>query len=229
MAVLKHAQRILDEVISSQHIIKVKLPTTHSAYESMEELPNMFNPVPPPQTGGLSQLKAGIAQSLRVNNPYRYSKTDEFGFLDTPNTTYGCARGPEIGGNRVEGAGVLYDKTYGLVCINSSLKKVPMARIYYLQQTHMHRMSSMRRANGTGGPYQILFEEDGGFKDPLDGFNRSNSCGNWVMKGFKTAQDAVSFCEKYGYGFEVEVPRHRYFTRKSYADNFKYKPAKEED
>lgn len=229
MAVSKYAQKIIDDVISSQHIRKLKLPTTNELYENIQELPNMYSPSTPPLSGNEFQLKAGMAQMLRVNNPYRYTKTDEFGFADTKQTPWGCVRGPEIGGNRAENSGALYANNFELACIDPSKKDVPIARIYYVQHTHMHRMSSMRRSNGTGGPYNILFEEDGGSKHPLDGFNMSQKCGNWVVKGFKSPEDAVAFCERYGFGFEVEVPRHRYFTRKSYADNFKYKPAKDDD
>jgi hypothetical protein len=223
MAVLKHAQKIIDEVLQATRVRPVKLPETSEYFAAQAELPNSFEPAPPPSTGIEFQLKTGMAQTFRVNNPYRYSKTDEFGFLDNPSTPWGTVKAQEIGGNRVANGGNYYDQMYTNVAIGPNEKKLPNARIYYVQQTHMHRMASMRRYGASGGNYQILFEEDGGYKHPLDGFNRSQNCGFWVVKGFKSAEDAVAFCERHGFGFEVEVPHFRNWVRKSYSDNFKYK------
>ena len=223
MAVLKHAQKIIDDVLKATHTVQIKLPESHIWYKAHEETPNAFKEAEVPSSGIPYHLKAGMAQTFRVNNPYRYTRTDEFGFLDNPKTPWGTVKASEIGGNRVAHGGNIYDQSYAPNSISPFEKKPPVARIYYIQQTHMHRMASMRRANGTGGAYQILFEEDGGYKHPVDGFNQSQKCGNWVVKGFRSAESAVAYCERHGYGFEVEVPRHRYWVRKSYADNFKYK------
>ena len=229
MAVVKHAERIIEKVIANQRIKPWRLPETDIMYKAQSEMPNAFAATEAPSEGNLSHLKVGIAQHYRVNNPYRYTATDENGYSTYKTVPWGCYKQSEIGGNKTLNAGAQYDITFGDITFPGTSYKLPTARIYYVMHTHMHRVSSMRRANGTGGPFQILFEEDGGFKHPLDGFNRTFVAPNWVRKGFKTAEHAVAFCENMGYGYEVEVPRHRYVTRKSYADNFKYRPAKIDD
>ena len=230
MAVIKHAQRIIETIITNQRIKPIKVPETDEIYKYQAEAPKMYEPLPAPETGNLSHLKTGIAQHYRVNNPYRYTELDEYGESVYVAKPWGAYKGPEIGGNKTSNAGAMYDTNFSNIAyIPNTKKKMPTARIYYFQQTHMHRVGTQLTGNTTGGPYQILFEEDGGFKHPLDGFNRSNSYHGWVAKGFKTVEQAVLLCQHLGYAYEVELPRHRYVTRKAYADNFKYKPAKVEE
>ena len=47
---------------------------------------------------------------------------------------------------------------------------------------------------------------------------------------FEDLEDAVDFCHILGVAYEVSYPHFRYFVKKSYADNFKWKgPPKEEE
>ena len=34
---------------------------------------------------------------------------------------------------------------------------------------------------------------------------------------------AVDFCESMGFGYDIEYPNNRWFKKKNYIDNFKYK------
>ena len=34
---------------------------------------------------------------------------------------------------------------------------------------------------------------------------------------------AVKYCEAMGWGYDVLYPNHKWFTKKNYADNFKFK------
>ena len=226
---IKHAQRVIEDVIKSQRIKPFKLPENHEFYQAQLESIGMFDEVETANKGNLSHLKTGMAQHYRVNNPYRYISADEYGNSNYKSLPWGCYKEAEIGGNKSANAGALYDFMKNENYVNMENSKKLTARIYYVQHSHMHRMSSMRQANGTGGPYQILFEEDGGFKNPLDGFNRTFTPSQWVLKGFKTVNQAVALCQSFGCAYEVELPRHRYVTRKSYADNFKYRPLKSDD
>ena len=49
----------------------------------------------------------------------------------------------------------------------------------------------------------------------------------------QTMASAIQFCKDQGYGYDILLPRFKYHTRKSYAENFKYKgdpvEAEEED
>jgi ETC complex I subunit conserved region len=229
MAVVKQAQRIIDKVISSQHMNRLKLPESHPLYSVNTEIPGIFNEVESLDNANLSQLKTGIAQHYRVNNPYKYTEVDEYGRPTYKPSPWGCYKGAEVGGNKSWEQGSLYNSFYGTVSCRTDDFKKPTARIYYVQNTHMQRVCSSRRGTGTGGPIQILFEEDGGFKNPLDGFNRSSLPPQWVLKGFKTVAHAVSLCQNMGYAYEVEVPRLRYVVKKSYSDNFKYRLPKTKD
>lgn len=229
MAVVKHAQRVIDTIIQSQRIVASKVPETHPLYKLQEEAPKMYDALEVPSEGNLSHLKTGMAQHYRVNNPYKYTMSDEYMNNTSKPVPWGCYKGAEVGGNKSQDAGGMYDLVFGDITTPKTRMRMPTAKIYYVQHSHMHRMSSMRRANGTGGPYQILFEEDGGFKHQLDGFNRTFTPPVWIRKGFKTPENAVSFCQSMGYAYEVEIPRHRYVTRKSYVDNFKYRPLKTDD
>jgi hypothetical protein len=229
MAVIKHAQKVVDTVISAQVMKPLKFPEDHYLTPMFKEAPRIFDQVPPPSEGNLSQLKTGLAQHLRVNNPYRFTETDEYGNLTFKGTKWGCYKGFEVGGNRKANMGALWAHYFHDLSADANGKKKPTARIYYVMHTHMHRMASMRKKNCTGGPFQIMFEEDGGFKNPLDGYNMSRSPGYWVGKGFGSIEDAVNYCERFGIAYEVEVPRFRHLTRKSYAENFKYKPLKSDD
>lgn len=38
-----------------------------------------------------------------------------------------------------------------------------------------------------------------------------------------TLSAAVKFCETMGWGYDVSYPHHRWYTKKSYADNFVWK------
>ena len=44
-----------------------------------------------------------------------------------------------------------------------------------------------------------------------------------------TLSSAVSICEQMGWGYDVLLPRHRWHTKKNYADNFAWKGFPKED
>jgi hypothetical protein len=191
MAVTKHAQQVVSKVVSGQHIRAVRLPEHHHFYEALSEMPNITNEVAPPTTGNLSQLLTGMAQHFRVNNPYRYTETDEYGESTYKPQPWACYKDSEVGGNKTAEAGALFAHYFLDRSVNGAEKRRPVARIYYSMHTHMHRVSSMRRRVGNGGVVNILFEEDGGYKHYLDGFSRTSTPGYWVQKGFKTMEQAV--------------------------------------
>jgi NADH dehydrogenase (ubiquinone) Fe-S protein 4 len=77
---------------------------------------------------------------------------------------------------------------------------------------------------GRGGSWRIELEALGDYKGHTCGENQSfDPMARNFIYGFKTREQAVSYCMKLGWAYDVEVPHKRKHTTKSYADNFKWK------
>lgn len=167
------------------------------------------------------QLRVGVAQSLRVNNPYKYIESQ------TPVAQpWGCYKGHEIGGDNALGMG----KNWAVNSNNGSAMcerpQKQTAKIFYSQPSHMHRVPTGHSYQTRGGPWSIMLETGGGGKNLIDGFDFQMEAPQWTIHGFESPDDAAKYAAGNGWAFEVERARVRKHTRKSYADNFKYKPPK---
>ncbi len=61
--------------------------------------------------------------------------------------------------------------------------------------------------------------------DPLMGWTTSGDMNAQVRMTFASREEAVRFAEKHGMAYEIEEPRVRRRVIKSYADNFRPRPA----
>jgi hypothetical protein len=57
--------------------------------------------------------------------------------------------------------------------------------------------------------------------DPLMGWNSAGDTLNQVRLKFQSAEEAVSFAEKKGWGYTVQATHERKVVPRNYADNFK--------
>lgn len=106
-----------------------------------------------------------------------------------------------------------------------------VVRIYFNQKKHLHCHPINKMTNkywafdfGCGA---------GHFKSNLMGWTRAGHDPYNFMSTpyqahgmhcrFAKLSDAVGFCESMGWGYDILQPRHRWFTKKNYADNFKWK------
>lgn len=103
-----------------------------------------------------------------------------------------------------------------------------IARIYMPQRKHVH----CHPTNKTVGKYwAIEFDSATHFKSPLMGWTSAThdsfACGTsgmGVHAKYGRLQDAVSYCEANGWGYDILMPQgQRWHTKKNYADNFKWK------
>ena len=67
------------------------------------------------------------------------------------------------------------------------------------------------------------------FIDPLMGWTGGEDTQQQVKIRFATLEKAVSYAQSKGINFEVQENHPRKKIKKSYADNFAYKPVKTED
>jgi len=91
------------------------------------------------------------------------------------------------------------------------------ARIYQQPKTAMQ--------SGRAGTQEWVldFEPDGDIgPDPLMGWIGGGATQNQVRLRFETQQEAVSYAERAGLTYSVELPRARRVVPKSYSDNFRF-------
>ena len=107
-----------------------------------------------------------------------------------------------------------------------------VVRIFMPQKKHVH----CHPTNKYIGKYWALDfggNATGHFKSLLMGWTRAGAdpysfmCTpyqsyNMHVK-FGTLIDAVQFCERMGWGYDILHPKHRWHVKKNYADNFKWK------
>jgi hypothetical protein len=60
--------------------------------------------------------------------------------------------------------------------------------------------------------------------DPLMGWNSCGDTLNQVRLYFSSAEEAVAFAQKKGWGYSVQIPHERRVRPRNYVDNFKYVP-----
>ncbi|MBU0858900.1 MAG: ETC complex I subunit [Alphaproteobacteria bacterium] len=60
--------------------------------------------------------------------------------------------------------------------------------------------------------------------DPLMGWNSCGDTLNQVRLKFETAEEAVAFAQKKGWGYSVQISHERRVIPRNYGDNFKYIP-----
>ena len=80
-----------------------------------------------------------------------------------------------------------------------------------------------------GYEWRIDFESWGQYKSPLMHWGRAS--GDTLSRHFITAdtlQGAIQYCERIGWGYDVQYPHYRWHTKKSYADNFTFRGAPKE-
>ena len=58
--------------------------------------------------------------------------------------------------------------------------------------------------------------------DPLMGWIGSTDTLAQVRLQFLTRDEAVSYAEKHGIAYDIEIPQHRHVRPKAYAENFAY-------
>ena len=97
-----------------------------------------------------------------------------------------------------------------------------IARIYMPQRKHVHCHPQNKN---WGKGWAIEFDSWGQYKSPLMGWTTaSHDVMNTTSVRFGQLQDAVEYCTKMGWGYDIMLPTgQRYHTKKNYADNFKWK------
>jgi hypothetical protein len=94
---------------------------------------------------------------------------------------------------------------------------VARARIYQQPKTAMQ--------SGRAGTAEWILEfepTEARRADPLMGWIGSADTRAQVRLRFETREEAVSFAEREGLQYDVELPRVRKFVPKSYSDNFRF-------
>ena len=171
------------------------------------------------------ELRTGAAQSIAVNNPYRYAAQDKFGrkTYDANEDAVGCYKGAEWGGSNGDDLGGM-DIFQNVKYNNADWQKKRTARVKFETQSASHLVSTGQSFTSRGGPWCIELETFGEYKGHNAGENQSfDPMRNIVLFGFKTQADAVAHCQSMGWAFDVEVPRVRKHITKSYAGNFAWK------
>eukprot|EP00465_Bigelowiella_longifila_P015838 CAMPEP_0185263374 /NCGR_PEP_ID=MMETSP1359-20130426/14656_1 /TAXON_ID=552665 /ORGANISM="Bigelowiella longifila, Strain CCMP242" /LENGTH=152 /DNA_ID=CAMNT_0027850869 /DNA_START=31 /DNA_END=489 /DNA_ORIENTATION=+ len=67
-------------------------------------------------------------------------------------------------------------------------------------------------------------KEDRRWANPLMGWTSGKQTTRQLHLQFDSKEDAVAYCEKQGFEFEIKEPKKKKKFVKAYADNFKYKP-----
>ena len=171
------------------------------------------------------ELRAGVAQSIAVNDPYRFTALDEFGrkTYDADQDAVGCYKGAETGGSNGDNLGG-FDIMQFEKWNQAEWQKQRTARVKFETQSASHLVSTGQSFTSRGGPWCIELETFGEYKGHNAGENQSfDPMRNIVLFGFKTQAEAVAHCQSMGWAFDVEVPRVRKHLKKSYAGNFAWK------
>eukprot|EP00471_Norrisiella_sphaerica_P004209 CAMPEP_0184487232 /NCGR_PEP_ID=MMETSP0113_2-20130426/9530_1 /TAXON_ID=91329 /ORGANISM="Norrisiella sphaerica, Strain BC52" /LENGTH=131 /DNA_ID=CAMNT_0026869449 /DNA_START=114 /DNA_END=509 /DNA_ORIENTATION=- len=69
-------------------------------------------------------------------------------------------------------------------------------------------------------------KDDRRWANPLMGWTSGKQTTNQVTLKFDTQEDAVEYCERQGFEYDVKEPQQKKKFVKAYADNFKYKKPK---
>lgn len=83
--------------------------------------------------------------------------------------------------------------------------------------------TAMQSGRGKTKDWVLEFEPlDRGTPDPLMGWVGSADTRKQVRLTFDSADEAITYAEKHGYGYTVEKPKDRRIKPKAYADNFSH-------
>ena len=83
--------------------------------------------------------------------------------------------------------------------------------------------TAMQSGRGKTKDWVLEFEPlDRGTPDPLMGWVGSADTRKQVRLTFDSADEAIAYAEKHGYGYTVEKPKDRRIKPKAYADNFAF-------
>ena len=74
--------------------------------------------------------------------------------------------------------------------------------------------------------YKLVFDSKQRWENELMGWSSSADPVQALNIKFKTKHDAILFCQRQGYDFEVKEPCKPRFKPKAYANNFKYSEKK---
>jgi hypothetical protein len=216
----------VDKVLSQPQIQRVPLAPTDPRYEEDCEATGKYKLDTSQFQGNIKHLKLGKAQTLRVNNPYKYTHSDITGKVDKTPPKWGLFKQNEVGGSNIVEAGVL------TVNANTNYVRGDKVRgykavIYFNTPNVMHRVPSV--------PTQANFEGNWVLDYLPETFSKEYEVGDDItfdvpllrQFNFTSVQDAIRFCEVNGMEYSVEPMRTRRHCRKSYADNFKYKRPRE--
>ena len=156
------------------------------------------------------KLKDGAIQRASVSTmgeSLRFVKANEkgVGFYKRPELNVKASEGSFVNSSIWEG------QTY----------RYKIARIYMTQRKHVH-CHPTNKTSGQG--WTIDFGTYGNHKSPLMGWSRGTQdmYGNMQME-FGRLNDAITFAETMGWGYDVTHPNFRWHTKKDYANNFKFK------
>lgn len=91
--------------------------------------------------------------------------------------------------------------------------------------------SASAMSSGLGKTKKWVLEYEPASKrspEPLMGWSQSNDTLNQVRLKFDTSEDAVAYAQNQGWGYTVASEKKKKSRPRSYMDNFKYVPPKEE-
>ncbi|EGR34726.1 hypothetical protein IMG5_002980 [Ichthyophthirius multifiliis] len=92
------------------------------------------------------------------------------------------------------------------------------ARIYVHDINHMHDTPELSE----GYQWCMQFQRQAQYKTPNMGWVHNGDTFSKRNNYFRTLEDAIQYCKQMGYGYEVDYPKFRYHSKKSYADNMKW-------
>jgi len=103
----------------------------------------------------------------------------------------------------------------------SQVYRYKIARIYMPQKKHLHCHPADK---SIGHYWAIDFPSWGHYKSPLMGWGRATrDTYSGVQIRFAKLSDAVAHAQIMGWGYDISHPKHRWFVKKNYADNFAFK------
>ncbi len=81
--------------------------------------------------------------------------------------------------------------------------------------------SAMQSGYGNSKKWLLEYEPEAARRvEPLMGWTKSSDMRQQVRMRFKTAEDAIAYCDKQGIDYSVKSPGKRKVQAKIYADNF---------
>ena len=104
---------------------------------------------------------------------------------------------------------------------DAQFHKNRIVRIYQPQRPHVHSVPYNKEV---GKYWAIEFESWGTYKSPLMGWTSGtqDSMSKLLYKT-PTLSSAVKYAKQMGWGYDIQYPRNRWHTKKSYSDNFIWK------